>query len=103
MGTYASKCGQWRAQVSEGGAVELGLTESERDGEGATGDGDGDGDGEVRTADWDTRQVISGVGGGGRRGERKHRGIVPPLLCSVAGMDSITMFDENFRIEISQR
>lgn len=95
MGTYASKCGQWRAQVSEGGAVEIGLTESERDG--------GGGDGEVRTADWDTRQVISGGGGGG--GERKHRGIVPPLLCSVAGMDgiSITMFDENFRIEILQR
>lgn len=100
MGTYASKCGQWRAQVSEGGAVELGLTESERHGGGAAGDGDG----EVRTADWDTRQVISGRGGGGRRrGERKHRGIVPLLLCSVAGMDSITMFDENFRIEISQR
>lgn len=93
MGTYASKCGQWRAQVSEAGAVELGLTESERDGGGGAGDGD------VRTADWDTRQVISGGGGG----ERKHRGIVPPLLCSVAGMDSITMFDETFRIEIWQR
>lgn len=90
MGTYASKCGQWRAQVREGGAVEIGLTESERDGGGDAGDGDG----EVRTADWDTRQVISGGGGGG--GERKHRGIVPPLLCSVAGMDGITMLMKIF-------
>ena len=50
--------------------VELGLAESERDG----GDGDGDGDGgRERGEEWDTRQVMIG---GGRREERKQRGMV---------------------------